>query len=90
MTDLEDLQKQIKAAQTEAGMDPAPVVEPAKPESREGASIGMIMVASVMLCAFFGVTVDEWFGTKPFGLIIFLLLGIASGFYTVYKASKGS
>ncbi len=90
MTDIEDLQKQIAAAQTKAGMDPQPVVEPEKPESRQGASAGITLVAAVMVCAFLGTAVDSWFDSKPWGLIIFLLLGIASGFYTVYKASKGS
>ncbi len=59
-----------------------------KGESRKGADAGITLVVSIVLCAWVGKSIDTYFSTSPLWLIIFLLLGIATGFYTVYKATK--
>ena len=42
-------------------------------------------VAAVAVGALIGWQADKWFGTSPLLLILFLLLGTAAGFWTVYK-----
>jgi ATP synthase protein I len=42
-------------------------------------------VAGVVVGGFIGWQLDSWLGTKPFGLIVFLMLGTAAGFWNVYR-----
>ena len=42
-------------------------------------------VAGVIVGGFLGWQIDLWLGTGPFGLIVFLALGTAAGFWNVYK-----
>jgi ATP synthase protein I len=42
-------------------------------------------VAAVGVGALIGWQADKWFGTSPLLLILFLLLGTAAGFWSVYK-----
>jgi ATP synthase protein I len=43
------------------------------------------LVASVVVGALIGWQFDEWFKTSPFLLILFLMFGIAAGFWNVYR-----
>ena len=48
-------------------------------------------VSAVVVSALIGWQCDRWFGTSPFFLILFIALGTAAGFWTVYRtATKGS
>ena len=49
-------------------------------------------VAGVVVGGFIGWQIDSWFQTAPFGLIVFLMIGTAAGFWNVYKiaANLGS
>ena len=42
-------------------------------------------VAGVIVGGFIGWQADIWLGSAPFGLIVFLALGTAAGFWNVYK-----
>ena len=42
-------------------------------------------VAGVIVGGVIGWQADLWLGTTPFGLIVFLALGTAAGFWNVYK-----
>lgn len=42
-------------------------------------------VAAVAVSALIGWQADKWLGTSPLLLILFLMLGTAAGFWTVYK-----
>jgi ATP synthase protein I len=88
MTTPEELQKRINKAEVENA--PPPEASKESMESRRGGSAGMALVAALLVGAFLGSAFDGHFGTGPWGLLIFLFLGIASGFYTVYKATKGT
>ncbi|SKA79887.1 AtpZ/AtpI family protein [Desulfobaculum bizertense] len=48
-------------------------------------SIGMQLVVSTFVGLGMGYYLDKWLGTKPWMLIIFLILGIAAGFKNVYE-----
>ncbi len=47
-------------------------------------------VAGVVVGGFLGWQVDLWLGTTPFGLIVFLALGTAAGFWNVYKLAAST
>jgi ATP synthase protein I len=45
------------------------------------------LVAGVLVGAGLGWLLDRWLGTKPWGLIVFLLLGFAAGVLNVMRAA---
>ncbi len=54
----------------------------------EFASVGLEMGISVALGALFGWWLDTKFGTKPWLLLVFLLIGVAAGFRALIVAAK--
>ncbi len=44
-------------------------------------------VAAVAVGGFIGWVIDKGLGTSPFGLIIFIALGTAAGFWSVYRVA---
>lgn len=48
------------------------------------------LVANVLVGTLIGWQVDRWFDTSPIFLLIFLLLGVASGFWNVYRIAMRS
>ena len=53
-----------------------------------GLKISMDLVASIIAGTLIGLGVDKFFSTKPIFFLIFLLLGIITGFYSLYKSVK--
>ncbi|MBN2644579.1 MAG: AtpZ/AtpI family protein [Desulfuromonadaceae bacterium] len=47
-------------------------------------SVGICMVASILIGMAMGYCLDQWLGTKPWLLLIFLGFGIASGFRNIF------
>ena len=47
--------------------------------------VGISLVTPIVLCALFGVWIDKRVGTKWIFSVIFILLGIASGFLNAYR-----
>ena len=47
-------------------------------------------VASVVVGGVIGWAIDHWLGTSPGGLIIFVGLGTAAGFWSVYRLATQS
>ena len=45
-------------------------------------------VAAILVGVFLGWLIDRWFGTTPWGLVGFLFLGLAAGFWNVYRIAK--
>ena len=52
--------------------------------------LGLLMVISIGIGYFLGSKMDELLTTEPVFMIAGLLIGVASGFYTVYKVIKGA
>jgi ATP synthase protein I len=48
-------------------------------------SLGLMLPSSIAVGLFFGYYLDKFFGTHPWLLLIFLLLGIISGFYSLIR-----
>lgn len=47
-------------------------------------SVGICMVASILIGMAMGYYLDQWLGTAPWMLLIFLGFGIASGFRNIF------
>ncbi len=60
------------------------------PKNYSGYGIGMKMsldlFSSIVVGIMIGLGIDYFFSTKPIFLLIFLVLGIVSGFYNLYKS----
>ena len=58
-----------------------------------GLGLGMRMAtelaAALLVGLAIGWAVDRFFGTRPWGLIIFFFLGVAAGMVNVFRAAKG-
>jgi ATP synthase protein I len=91
---LRDLGRRLDRAQR-ARSDGAP-----PPPSQEGAGdtrsalglglrIGLELVVAVAVGVGIGWALDRWLGTRPWGMIVFLFLGIGAGMLNVYRAVAG-
>ena len=50
-----------------------------------GFNISTEIIAALVVGVGIGLIVDNYFNTKPFGLIIFFILGALAGFFNVYR-----
>ena len=53
-----------------------------------GLKISLDLISSILVGAFIGHGLDKVFSTKPVFFIIFLVLGIITGFYSLFKTIK--
>ena len=62
------------------------------PQRNSGAGFGFKIsteiVAALIVGVSIGLLVDNYFNTKPFGLIIFFILGAFAGFLNVYRVMR--
>ena len=54
-----------------------------------GFRIGLELVVAVFVGVGLGWAFDRWLGTRPWGLLVFLFLGIGAGMTNVYRVVKG-
>jgi|TARA_B110000263_G_scaffold22669_1_gene17644 ATP synthase protein I len=63
-----------------------------KPKKESGAGfafkISTELIAALVVGVGIGLIVDNYLGTKPFGLIIFFILGAFAGFLNVYRVMR--
>ncbi|MDP8218456.1 MAG: AtpZ/AtpI family protein [Candidatus Theseobacter exili] len=52
------------------------------------AQLGLVMVCTILTGLGVGLFLDRFFGTTGIFLVIFILFGIAAGFYNVWKVLK--
>jgi F0F1-type ATP synthase assembly protein I len=58
-----------------------------KPENINfGIKIGLDLVSTIVVAVLIGLGIDKIFSTHPIFFIIFLLLGVISGFYSIIKS----
>ena len=53
-----------------------------------GFKISTEILAALVIGVGIGIIVDNYFNTKPFGLIIFFILGALAGFLNVYRVMR--
>ncbi len=54
----------------------------------ELSSIGLMLPASIVVGLVFGYFLDRWLGTGPWLLLVFTVLGVASGILSLFRALK--
>lgn len=47
--------------------------------------LGMEFISGLLVGVLFGYIFDHYFKTKPWGIIVFLLLGAGTGFYNIFR-----
>jgi ATP synthase protein I len=55
-----------------------------------GFRIGIELVTAVVVSGAIGWAIDRWLGTKPWVMLVMLILGIAAGMLNVYRAVTGA
>lgn len=50
-----------------------------------GFRVASELAAAILVGGVMGWQLDKWFGTDPWLLLVFLLLGVVAGFWNVYK-----
>lgn len=82
---LDELKSKIGDAQakdkTPAAAEPSQDAE----NMSTGIRAGTELVGAILGCALIGYGLDVWLDTKPLFLIGLLILGVATGFYNVYR-----
>ncbi len=84
---LRDLDRQLDARRATGEEASSAERKPEKPGYAVAMRLGADFVAGVVLGAALGWGVDRLFGTSPWGLIVFLLLGFAAGILTVLRSA---
>lgn len=51
-------------------------------------SIGISMVLAIAICFYLGLKLDEWLGTKPWFIIIFLFIGIIAAYRNMFVIAR--
>lgn len=85
---LRRLETQIERKRPQAAPDPSLRPRGAGPSSLgQAMTISTEFVAGVIAGGILGWIVDHVFGTKPWGLIVLLMLGFVAGIYNVMRVS---
>jgi ATP synthase protein I len=53
-----------------------------------GLRIATEMVAAIAICVGIGLALDTWLGTKPWLMLLFIVLGVVTAFYNVMRTAK--
>ena len=82
---LQKLKERIDTAETTNSPPP-------KQKKQSGAGFGFKIsteiIAALVVGVGIGLIVDQYLGTKPFGLIIFFIFGAIAGFLNVYRVMR--
>ncbi len=65
-----------------------PAKQPSKINYRKIAaisSLGLMLPSSIVVGLFLGYYLDKFFGTRPWLLLVFFILGAVSGFYSLLR-----
>jgi ATP synthase protein I len=86
---LRDLGKQLGRHHSDGPSDSEPGQGPTTDASAmaRGFRLSTELVAGVLVGAGIGWLIDRWVGTRPLGMIVFLLLGFVAGVLNVMRAA---
>lgn len=86
---IDNLEKRLKDARADYRAEYEP--DPAQVKSMsDGARAGVELVGAVLGGGLIGFGIDHFCGTSPFGFLGFLILGVITGFYNVYKITANA
>ena len=88
MSDLEDIKIRLK-------IEKSKIKKKAQKNNQEKGvflgsafKLGTELVAAVIVGTIIGFILDEWFGTKPWLILIFFFVGVIAGILNVIKSAK--
>jgi ATP synthase protein I len=86
---LRDLGKQLGRHHSDGPSDSEPGQRPTTDASAmaRGFRLSTELVAGVLVGAGIGWLIDRWVGTRPLGMLVFLLLGFVAGVLNVMRAA---
>ena len=82
---LKDLKERIDTAKS---LNTPPPKKKKESGAGFGFKISTEIIAALVVGVGIGLIVDKYFGTKPFGLIIFFIFGAIAGFLNVYRVMR--
>lgn len=89
---LDELDSRLQAARAERQ---DPLRRPASENEEKGGPLGLAFRVSVEIVSAVAVGVaigwlaDQWFGTRPWLMLVFIVLGGAAGILNVYRMASG-
>lgn len=89
MTDIDELSEKIAKAKKIRDESPENMKQDDSQTDRDmsfGMRVGIELFACVAVGLFIGYVLDRLFHTMPLFLVIFVILGAAAGFWTIYKS----
>ncbi len=81
----DDLGQKIKEAQSKSAPPPRPKEAHMSPEMQAALKAATDFSAAIVVGAFLGYWIDRWFGTSPYGIVIFIFLGFGAGILNLYR-----
>ncbi len=82
---LEELEKKIENFNVKKNNKP---IKKKESGAGFGFKISTEIIAALVVGVGIGLIVDNYFNTKPFGLIIFFIFGALAGFLNVYRVMR--
>jgi len=89
---LEDLEARLDQARGDP-LDPTRAA--ASDQAKKGSAlslafrVGVELISAVAVGTAIGWGLDEWFGTRPWLMLVFIILGGAAGILNVYRMASG-
>ena len=88
MTDPEDLETRLKIAKSKLQNKNLKKAEKKGVFLGNAFKLGTELVAAVVVGTIIGFILDNWFGTKPWLILIFFFVGVIAGIMNVVKSAK--
>jgi len=86
MTD--DLKTRLKIAKSQFKKKNPPEKNNEKSSFGKAFQLSTELVSAVLVATIIGFILDNWFGTKPWLIIIFFFIGVAAGITNVIRSAK--
>ena len=84
----EDFKTRLKIAKNKAKSKYSDEKEQSKSGMGHAFKMSTELVAAVAVGTIIGFILDNWFGTKPWLILIFFFVGVATGIMNVVKSAK--
>ena len=88
MSDFKNFKTRLKIAKSKLKSSLNPEEQQKSSFMGNAFKLGTELVASVVVGTIIGFILDNWFGTKPWFIIIFFFLGSAAGMLNVIKTAN--
>ena len=88
MTDLEDFKTRLKIAKSKLDKNNLKKTSERSIFLGNAFKLGTELVAAVVVGTIIGFILDNWFGTKPWLILIFFFVGVIAGIMNVVKSAK--